>query len=96
MPIPRGLSLSESAIFKAEPFPLTATVPFSSDTRTRVLLFWQWISNCLPGEGAKRLYRRRAGTRPVSYYPLRIEFMGPGASLPRHHDVHRQTRRRHR
>jgi uncharacterized protein (DUF1800 family) len=70
----------ESAIFKAEPFPLTATVPFSTDTRTRICIFAMDLE-LLPGEGANAF---TADVQDASgkLYPLRIEFMGQVPGFP--------------
>src|SRR4029434_1078432 len=69
----------ESVIFKAEPFPLTATVPFSTDTRTRICIFAMDLE-LLQGEGANA-FRAEVKDSSVKLYPLRIEFMGqvPGS-----------------
>src|SRR6185436_6996062 len=69
----RAIAL-ESATFKGEPFPLTASVPFGTDTRTRICLFVMNLE-MLPGEGVNALTsdaQDAAGKR----YPLRVEYMG--------------------
>jgi uncharacterized protein (DUF1800 family) len=70
----------ESPVFKGEPFPLTATVPFSTDTRTRICIFAMDLE-LLPGEGANAF---TADVQDASgkIYPLRIEFMGQVAGFP--------------
>src|SRR5678816_3656220 len=40
----------ESVTMKAEPFPLTSTVAYSPDTRTRICIFAMGL-DLLPGEG---------------------------------------------
>ncbi|HKB65077.1 MAG TPA: DUF1800 domain-containing protein [Pyrinomonadaceae bacterium] len=64
----------ESPIFKGEPFPLTATVPFSADTRTRICIFAMDLE-LLPGEGANA-FTVDVQDASGKLYPLRIEFMG--------------------
>ena len=70
----------ESVIFKGEPFPLTATVPFSTDTRTRICIFAMDLE-LLPGEAANAFTAdvQDAGGK---LYPLRIEFMGQVPGFP--------------
>lgn len=70
----------ESPIFKGEPFPLTATVPFSTDARTRICIFAMDLE-LLPGEGANAF---SADVQDASgkLYPLRIEFMGQVPNFP--------------
>jgi len=70
----------ESAIFKAEPFPLTATVPFSTDTRTRICIFAMNLE-LLPGEGANA-FSADVQDSSGKLYPLRIEFMGQVSGFP--------------
>lgn len=69
----RAIAL-ESVTFKGEPFPLTSSVAFSSDTRTRICLFVMNLE-LLPGEGVNALTsdaQDAAGKR----YPLRVEYFG--------------------
>ncbi len=69
----RAIAL-ESATFKGEPFPLTASVAFVTDTRTRICLFVMNLE-LLPGEGVNALTsdaQDAAGKR----YPLRVEYFG--------------------
>ena len=70
----------ESPIFRGEPFPLTATVPFSTDTRTRICIFAMDLE-LLPNEGANAF---SADVQDASgkLYPLRIEFMGQLTGFP--------------
>src|SRR5258707_4004390 len=70
----------ESPIFKGEPFPLTATVPFSADTRTRICIFAMDL-DLLPGEGASAF---TADLQDASgkLYPIRVEFMGQVPNFP--------------
>ena len=70
----------ESAIFKAEPFPLTATVPFSTDTRTRICIFAMDLE-LLSGEGANA-FTVDVQDSSGKLYPLRIEFMGQVPGFP--------------
>ena len=70
----------ESAIFKAEPFPLTATVPFSTDTRTRICIFAMDLE-LLPGEGANA-FTADVQDSSGKLYPLPIEFMGQVPGFP--------------
>src|SRR4029077_16004190 len=70
----------ESPIFKGEPFPLTATVPFSTDTRTLISIFAMDLE-LLPGEGANAF---TADVQDASgkLYPLCTEFMGQVPGFP--------------
>ena len=64
----------ESVTMRPEPFPLTSSVKFSSDTRTRIAIFAMNLE-LLPGEGTNAFtadMQDASGKR----YPLRIEFMG--------------------
>lgn len=70
----------ESPIFKGEPFPLTATVPFSTDTRTRICIFAMDLE-LLPGEGANA-FSADVQDSSGKLYPLRIEFMGQVPGFP--------------
>jgi uncharacterized protein (DUF1800 family) len=70
----------ESVTMKAEPFPLTASVPFSSDTRTRVCFFAMNLE-LLPGEGANAFTSDvQDGTGKI--YPLRVEYVGQVPNFP--------------
>jgi hypothetical protein len=70
----------ESVTMKAEPFSPTATVAFSSDTRTRLCIFAMDLE-LLPGEGLNAF---TADVQDASgkLYPLRIEFMGAVPNFP--------------
>ncbi len=70
----------ESITMKAEPFSPTATVAFSSDTRTRLCIFAMDLE-LLPGEGLNAF---TADIQDASgkLYPLRIEFMGSVPDFP--------------
>lgn len=70
----------ESVTMKAEPFPLTATVPFSTDTRTRICIFAMDLE-LLPGEGANAFSSdvQDAGGK---IYPLRVEYVGQVPNFP--------------
>ena len=64
----------ESVTMKAEPFPLTSTVQYSPDTRTRICIFAMGL-DLLPGEGANAF---TADMQDASgkLYLLKVEFMG--------------------
>ena len=70
----------ESVTMKSEPFPLTSTVQFSPDTRTRICIFAMDLE-LLPGEGANAF---SADVQDASgkLYPLRVEFMGQVPNFP--------------
>lgn len=72
----RAIAL-ESVTLKAEPFPLTSTVKFSSDTRTRVCIFAMSLE-LLPGEGANA-FSADAQDAAGKLYQLRVEH---GAQVP--------------
>jgi uncharacterized protein (DUF1800 family) len=69
----RAIAL-ESATMKGEPFPLTASVPYSTDMRTRVELFVMNL-NMLAGEGASAL-SADAEDAAHNHYPLAVEYVG--------------------
>lgn len=75
----RAIAL-ESVTFKGEPFPLTSSVAFGSDTRTRICVFAMNLE-LLPGEGASAFTAdiQDAGGK---LHPLQIEFMGQVPSFP--------------
>jgi uncharacterized protein (DUF1800 family) len=75
----RAIAL-ESVTFKGEPFPPTATVKFSPDTRTRICIFAMDLE-LLPGEGANA-FTADAQDASGTLYPLRIEFMGQVPNFP--------------
>jgi uncharacterized protein (DUF1800 family) len=64
----------ESVSFKAEPFPLTATLPMSSDTRTRICIFAMDLE-LLPGEGLNA-FTSDVQDATGKLYPLRVEHVG--------------------
>ncbi|HKP81217.1 MAG TPA: DUF1800 domain-containing protein [Pyrinomonadaceae bacterium] len=70
----------ESVTMKAEPFALTATVPFGPDTRTRVCIFAMDLE-LLPGEGANAFTSdvQDAGGK---LHPLRVEYVGKVPNFP--------------
>ncbi|HEV7681133.1 MAG TPA: DUF1800 domain-containing protein [Pyrinomonadaceae bacterium] len=70
----------ESGTFKGEPFPLTATVPFSADTRTRICIFAMDLE-LLSGEG-KNAFTADVQDSAGKLYALRIEFMGQVPGFP--------------
>ena len=70
----------ESFTMKAEPFPLTATVPLGADTRTRICIFAMDLE-LLSGEGANAFTSdAQDGTGKI--YPLRVEFVGAVPNFP--------------
>ncbi len=77
----------ESVTMMAEPFPLTASVPFSSDTRTRIVLFAMDVE--LLGtvglndftEGANA-FTADAQDVTGKRYPLRVEYVGRVPAFP--------------
>jgi uncharacterized protein (DUF1800 family) len=75
----RAIAL-ESVTLKAEPFPLTASVKFSNDTRTRICVFAQNLE-LLTGEGATSF---TADVQDVAgkLYSLRVEFVAPVPGYP--------------
>jgi len=64
----------ESVTFRAEPFPLTSTVAFSPDNRTRICVFAMGVQ-LLTGEGVNAF---TADVQDASgkLYPMQVEFMG--------------------
>lgn len=70
----------ESVTLKSEPIPLTSTVPFSIDTRTRVCIFAMNLE-LLPGEGVNA-FTADAQDAAGKLYPLRVEFMGQVPNFP--------------
>lgn len=64
----------ESVTWKREPFPLTQPIPFSIDSRTRVMLFAKNL-DLLPGEDASAV-TAEAEDAAHTIYPLRVEFAG--------------------
>jgi uncharacterized protein (DUF1800 family) len=75
----RAIAL-ESVTLRGEPFPLTSSVAFSSDTRTRICIFAMGLE-LLPGEGASA-FTADAQNAAGTLFPLRIEFMGQVPNFP--------------
>ncbi len=77
----------ESVTMKAEPFPLTASVPFSSDTRTRIAIFAMNLellaaygsSTSVEGTSA---FTADAQDGAGKHYPLRVEHVGRVPGFP--------------
>ncbi len=70
----------ETVTLKAEPFPLTATFPLGSDTRTRISIFAMDLE-LLPGEGANA-FTSDVQDATGKIYPLRVEFVGQVPNFP--------------
>ena len=70
----------ESFSMKAEPFPLTATVPLGSDTRTRICIFAMDLE-LLPGEGVNA-FTSDVQDSTGKIYPLRVEYLGQVPDFP--------------
>lgn len=70
----------ESFTMKAEPFPVTATVPLGPDTRTRICIFAMDLE-LLPGEGANA-FTSDVQDATGKIYPLRVEFVGAVPNFP--------------
>jgi uncharacterized protein (DUF1800 family) len=70
----------ESVTMKAEPFPLTSTVQYSPDTRTRICVFAMGLE-LLPGE-AVNAFTADVQDSAGKLYPLRVEFMGQVPNFP--------------
>lgn len=71
----------ESVSFKAEPFPLTASVPMiGTDTRTRICIFAMDLE-LLSGEGANA-FTSDAQDATGKIYPLRVEYVGQVPNFP--------------
>lgn len=75
----RALAL-ESVTLKAEPFPLTSTVKFSNDTRTRICIFAMEL-DLLQGEGTNA-FSADATDATGKRYPLRVEYSGQVPGFP--------------
>ena len=69
----RAIAL-ESVTLKGEPFPLTSSVQFSSDPRTRVCIFAMNLE-LLPGEGVNA-FSAEAEDSAGNRYPLTVEYVG--------------------
>ena len=70
----------ESFTKTAEPFPLTATFPIGTDTRTRISIFAMGLE-LLPGEGANA-FTSDAQDASGKIYPLRVEYVGQVPNFP--------------
>ena len=70
----------ESVTMKAEPFPLTATVPFSSDSRTRICIFAMQLE-LLPGEGVNA-FSSDVQDGNGKIYPLKVEHVSTVPNFP--------------
>ena len=70
----------ESVTLRAEPFPLTSSAVFSTDTRTRVCIFAMDLQ-LLPGEGMSA-FTADVQDAAGKLYPLRIEHMGQVPNFP--------------
>ena len=70
----------ESVTMKAEPFPLTATVAFSPDTRTRICFFAMDLE-LLPGEGTNA-FTSDVQDASGKIYPLKVEYVGQVPNFP--------------
>ena len=70
----------ESFTMKAEPFPLTASFPLSSDTRTRICIFAMDLE-LLPGEGANA-FTSDVEDAAGKIYPLHVEYVGQVPNFP--------------
>ena len=70
----------ESVSFKAEPFPVTATIPMGSDTRTRICIFAMDLE-LLPGEGGNA-FTSDVQDASGKLYPLRVEYVGQVPNFP--------------
>jgi uncharacterized protein (DUF1800 family) len=75
----RAIAL-ESVTMRAEPFPLTSSAQFSTDTRTRVCIFAMDLQ-LLPGEGMSA-FTADVQDSAGKLYPLRIEHMGQVPNFP--------------
>ena len=75
----RAIAL-ESVTLKGEPFPLTATVKFGPDTRTRVCIFAQNLE-LFAGEGANA-FSADVQDAAGKLYGLKVEYVGPVSGFP--------------
>jgi uncharacterized protein (DUF1800 family) len=75
----RAIAL-ESGSLKPEPFPLTASVKFGSDTRTRIAIFAMNLE-FLAGEGANAL-TSDVQDATGKQYPLSVEYSGTVPGFP--------------
>lgn len=70
----------ESVTMRAEPFPLTSSAQFSTDTKTRICIFAMDLQ-LLPGEGMSA-FSADVQDAAGKLYPLRIEHMGQVPNFP--------------
>ena len=70
----------ESVTMKAEPFSLSASVPYGVDTRTRICIFAMDLE-LLPGEGANA-FSSDVQDASGKIYPLRVEYVGRVPNFP--------------
>jgi len=70
----------ESVTLKAEPFSLNSTVPYSTDTRTRICIFAMDLE-LLAGEGVNA-FTADAQDSTGKLYPFRVEYMGAVPNFP--------------
>ena len=70
----------ESVTMRPEPFYLTATTPFSPDTRTRICVFAMDLE-LLPGEGANA-FTSDVQDAAGKIYQLRVEYVGTVPNFP--------------
>jgi glucose/arabinose dehydrogenase len=73
-----GIAL-DSVMMTRDPFPLTTIVNFSSDRRTRLMLFGTNLE-LLPGENSSAV-TARAEDAALNVYPLSVEFVGKVAGF---------------
>jgi uncharacterized protein (DUF1800 family) len=65
----------ESPSLRAEPFSLSATIPFGTDARTRIMVFALNL-DLLVGEGANA-FSADVEDSSRKIYPLKVEYVGP-------------------
>jgi uncharacterized protein (DUF1800 family) len=70
----------ESVTMRSEPFPVTSTVQFSPDNRTRICIFAMNLQ-LLAGEGVNA-FTADAQDASGKLYPFRVEFMGQVPDFP--------------
>jgi len=75
----RAIAL-ESITLKAEPFPLTSSVKFGNDTRTRICIFAQNLE-LFAGEGVNA-FSADVQDAAGKVYGLRVEYEGPVSGFP--------------
>lgn len=70
----------ECSTLRAEPFPLTSSINYSADNRTRICIFAMDLE-LLPGEGANA-FTSDVQDGSGKIYPLRVEYVGQVPSFP--------------